>query len=103
MAQGIAKLFSMLYHFEHKHRIGKDGWTADDHLQWRQRYSKVMLEKIHMRLTAAKDHPGLPPDDPLTAASEHALRQWHEIPAIFSSQHIGSTTMKSSASIATYH
>lgn len=85
MAQGIAKLFSMLYHFEHKHRIGKDGWTADDHLQWRQRYSKVMLEKIHMRLTAAKDHPGLPPDDPLTAASEHALRQWHEIPAIFSS------------------
>lgn len=85
MAQEIAKLFGLLYHFEHKHRIGKDGWTADDHLQWRQRYSKVVLEKIHMRLTAVKDRTGVPPDDPLTAAAEHALRQWHQIPAIFSS------------------
>ena len=44
-AQEIAKLFGLLYHFEHQHRIGKDGWTEDDHLEWRQRYSKVMLEK----------------------------------------------------------
>lgn len=84
-AQEIARLFGLLYHFEHRHRIGKDGWTTDDHLLWRQRYSKVMLEKIHMRLTSAKDRPSVPPDDPLTAAAEHALRQWHEIPAIFSS------------------
>lgn len=84
-AQEIAKLFGLLYHFEHKHRTGKDGWTADDHLQWRQRYSKVMLEKIHMRLLKVKDRPGVPPDDPLNAAVEHALKQWHEIPAIFSS------------------
>lgn len=82
-AQEIAKLFGLLYHFEHRHRIGKDGWTAEEHLQWRQRYSKVILEKIHMRLTAVKDRPGIPPDDPLLAATEHALRQWHEIPAIF--------------------
>lgn len=84
-AQGIAKLFGLLYHFEHKHKIGKDGWTAGEHLQWRQRYSKVMLEKIHMRLTAVKDRTGIPPDDPLLAATEHALRQWHEIPRIFAS------------------
>ncbi len=60
-AQEIAKLFGLLYHFEHKHKIGKDGWTAGEHLQWRQRYSKVMLEKIHMRLMAVKDRPGIPP------------------------------------------
>ncbi len=84
-AQEIAKLFGLLYHFEHQHRIGKDGWTEDDHLQWRQRYSKVMLEKIRMRLTAVKDRIGVPPDDPLLAATEHALRQWNEIPRIFAS------------------
>lgn len=84
-AQEIARLFGLLYHFEHKHRIGKDGWTARQHLQWRQRYSKVMLEKIHMRLMAVKDRPGIPPDDPLLAATEHALEQWHEIPRIFAS------------------
>ena len=38
-AQEIAKLFGLLYHFEHRHKIGKDGWTAEDHLKWRQRYS----------------------------------------------------------------
>lgn len=84
-AQQIAKRFGLLYHFEHKHKIGRDGWTADDHLQWRQRYSKVMLEKIYRGLTAIKDRPGIPPDDPLNAAAEHALKQWHEIPEIFSS------------------
>ncbi len=84
-AQEIAKLFGLLYHFEHQHRIGKDSRTAEDHLQWRQRYSKVMLEKIRMRLTAVKDRPGVPPDDPLLAATEHALKQWDEIPAIFTS------------------
>lgn len=77
-AQEIARLFGLLYHFEHQHRIGKDGWTEDDHLQWRQRYSKVMLEKIRMRLTAVKDRIGVPPDDPLLTATEHALRQWDE-------------------------
>ena len=84
-AQEIAKLFGLLYHFEHKHRIGKDGWSAEKHIEWRQRYSKVMLEKIHMRLMAVKDRIGVPPDDPLLAATEHALRQWDEIPRIFAS------------------
>lgn len=84
-AQEIAKLFGLLYHFEHKHKIGKDEWTADRHLQWRQRYSKVMLEKIHMRLINIKDRPGIPPDAPLLAATEHALKQWSEIPRIFAS------------------
>ena len=85
LAQEIARFFGLLYHFEHKHKIGKNGWTAGQHLQWWQRYSKVMLEKIHMRLMAVKDRHGIPPDDPLLAAAEHALKQWHEIPRIFAS------------------
>ena len=84
-AQEIAKLFGLLYHFEHKHKIRKEGWTEEQHLQWRQRYSKVMLEKIHMRLIAVKGRPGIPPDDPLLAATEHALKQWDGIPRIFTS------------------
>lgn len=84
-AQETAKLFGLLYHFEHKHRISKDVWTEDMHLQWRQRYSKVMLEKIHTRLIAVRDRTGVPPDDPLLAATNHALKQWHEIPLIFAS------------------
>lgn len=84
-AQEIARSFGLLYHFEHKHKIGKDDWTAEEHLKWRQRYSRVMLEKIHRRLTAIKVRPGIPPDDPLLAATEHALKQWHEIPRIFES------------------
>lgn len=44
-----------------------------------------MLEKIHRGLIEIKDRPRIPPDDPLNAAAEHALKQWNEIPAIFSS------------------
>ena len=84
-AQEIAKLFGLMYHFEHRYKIDKDGWTAEDHLKWRQRYSRIMLEKIHMRLMAVKDRIGVPPDDPLLAATEHALKQWREIPRIFES------------------
>lgn len=84
-AREIAGLFGLLYHFEHKHKIGKEGWTPEQHLQWRQRYSKVLIEKIHMRLIAVKDRPDVPPDDPLLGATEHALKQWDEIPRIFSS------------------
>ena len=84
-AQEIAGLFGLLFHFEHKHIIGRNEWTEGDHLKWRQRYSRIILEKIHMRLLAVKDRPGIPPDDPLLAAAEHALKQWHEIPRIFKS------------------
>ncbi len=84
-ARETAKLFGLLYRFEHQHRIGKEGWTAEKHLEWRQRYSKVMLEKIRMRLKTVKDRIGVPPDDPLLAATEHALKQRDEIPAIFTS------------------
>lgn len=85
LAREIARLFGLLYHFEHKHKIGKDGWTEEQHLGWRQRYSKIILEKIHMRLITIKDRSGVPPDDPLLAAAEHALKQWNEIQRIFDS------------------
>lgn len=84
-AQEIAKEFGLLYHFEHQHKIGVDGWTEEEHLNWRQRYSKIMLKKIHTRLLSVKNRPGIPPDDPLLAAAKHALKQWDEIPAIFAS------------------
>ncbi len=84
-AQEIAREFGLLYHFEHKHKIGDADWTEEDHLRWRQRYSRIMLEKIHRRLLDVKDRPGIPPDDPLLAATQHALRQWDEIPRIFAS------------------
>lgn len=84
-SQQTANHFGLLYHFEHKHKTGKDGWTDEDHLKWRQRYSKVMLVKIHRGLIEIKDRPGIHPDDPLNAAAEHALKQWNEIQTIFSS------------------
>lgn len=84
-AKQIAQLFGLLYHFEHQHTIGQDQWTIHDHLLWRQRYSKIILERIHRRLIAIKSRTDIPPDDPLKAATEHALKQWTQIPAIFAS------------------
>lgn len=84
-AEEIAQLFGLLYHHEHEHHIGENGWTAEDHIKWRQKYSKEILPQIHTKLVAIKHRQHIPPDDPLLAATEHALKQWHEIPRIFES------------------
>ena len=84
-AQEIADLFRLFYHYEHMHCIGQNGWTHEQHLQWRQQYSGELLDKIRKKLLDVKARPGIPPDDPLLAATEHALKQWDEIPRIFAS------------------
>ena len=102
-AQEIAKLFGLLYHFEHKHRTGEDGWTAEKHLEWRQRYSKVMLEKIRMRLTAVKDRIGVPPmTRRLPPPPNMHLNNGTRYRAFSPLPPIGSTTTRSSVSTATY-
>lgn len=41
----MAKHFGLSYHFEHKYKTSKANKPTTI-LQWRQRYSKVMIEKL---------------------------------------------------------
>lgn len=49
-ADEILGLANGPYEAEHKHKIGRDGWTAEDNLKWRQEYAPPILEKLKTAL-----------------------------------------------------
>ena len=45
-AKRVADLANKLYRKEHQHRIGEDGWTVEDNLNWRQQYAPRILADL---------------------------------------------------------
>lgn len=83
-AAEILRLFNLLYDREHRHRIGRDGWTVADNLQWREEYAPPILARIEEKLNAVKTDPHVPADSDLMGAVKYALNEWEWVPAIFS-------------------
>ena len=65
-ADEILSLTNQLYVNEHLHRIGKDGWTTDDNLKWRQEYAPPILSKLKATLLRAVFHRVCPEPVPRT-------------------------------------
>ena len=42
----IVRLANYIYHQDHKHIIGVDGWTERDHYKWRQQYALPVMRII---------------------------------------------------------
>ena len=49
-SKSLVGCYQQLYEKEHEHRIGKDGWTVEDHLHWRQEYAPPILKKLRKAL-----------------------------------------------------
>ena len=49
-AMVIVRLVNYLYHLDHKHKIGEDGWTERDNYKWRQRYALPVMRIIRKKL-----------------------------------------------------
>ena len=82
-ADEILALANELYAQEHKHRIGKDDWTVDDNLQWRQEYAPPILEKLKaalLRVQAQTDK--YPPKSQMRGAVNYFLNEWDGIESI---------------------
>ena len=84
-ASAIRKLLSELYHKEHEHEIGKDGWTADDNLKWRRQYAPTILGKIRKELDRLLKIPEseLPPKSDLYKAVHYLDKEFNAISNIF--------------------
>lgn len=82
-AAEILKLFNLLYDREHRHRIGVDGWTADDNLRWREEYAPPILDSIKEALDSVKSDPAVPKGSDLMGAVKYALNEWEWVPGIF--------------------
>ena len=82
-ADEILGLANDLYEAEHKHKIGRDGWTTEDNLRWRQEYAPPILEKLKavlLRVQAQTDK--YPPKSQMRGAVNYFLNEWDGIEAI---------------------
>jgi hypothetical protein len=82
-ADEILSLTNELYVQEHKHRIGRDDWTARDNLRWRRKYAPPILKKLKkvlLRVQAQTDK--YPPKSQMYGAVNYFLNEWDGIEAI---------------------
>lgn len=82
-ADEVLAMFNKLYHKEHEHEIGVDGWTEEDNLRWRRKYAPPILRKLKKKLLSIQKKPDLLPDSDLARAVAYALNEWRDIPNIF--------------------
>ncbi len=83
-AKIIVDLINRLYHEEHKHQVGVDGWSVEDNRVWRGRYAPDILAKLRReleRICASKSL--LPKSDDLLRAVNHMLTEFDAVEAIF--------------------
>lgn len=82
-AKKMVALINKLYHEEHKHKIGKDGWSAEGNLKWRQEYAPDILTEIRKLLDAILSRTDLPPGSDLHAAARYMDKEWSALSDIF--------------------
>ena len=84
-AKAIVRLINRLYHKEHRHTVGEDGWTVEDNTRWRQEYAPPILRIIKEKLDRMAAYPPekmLPKSEKYTAV-HYMLNEWDAIGNIF--------------------
>ena len=82
-ADRILELCNDIYGNERKHKIGENGWTAEDNLKWRQEYAPPILKKLKktfLKVQAQTDK--YPPTSQMHKAANYFLNEWSGIEAI---------------------
>ena len=65
------------------HRVGRDGWTVEDNLRWRQKYAPPILLEIQAELETQKVRDDLTPKSPMAAAVGYLEDEWEAVCGIF--------------------
>lgn len=81
-AQKVIELANALYHHEHKHCVGEDGWTVEDNLQWRREYAPAILAELKTVLLRIRKSKKYPPGSKIVKAANYFLNEWDGIEAI---------------------
>ena len=82
-AKEVARLANSLYHNEHQHKIGEDGWTVEDNLRWRNEYAPPILAALKTKLEEIRDSlEKYPPKSQMHKAANYFLNEWDDIEAI---------------------
>ena len=76
-------LLNMLYHNDHKHKVGVDGWTVEDNLRWRQEYAPDILADIREHLDKMLARTDILPKSDLAEAVGYLDMEWDAVVDIF--------------------
>lgn len=82
-ARDVAGRFGKIYHKDHKHTVGKDGWTVEDHRAYRQAYASEILPDLLEKLEEISSRKDLLPKSDLAQAVGYALNEFNAVCDIF--------------------
>lgn len=82
-AKVIIRLINNLYHKEHKHKIGKDGWTERDNYKWRQTNALPVMNIIKKKLDRMVASGQLRKKTEKYEAVHYMLNEWEALMNIF--------------------
>ena len=57
-----------LFHEEHKHTFGVDGWTVENNLEYRRLYAPEILGELQDKMDETEERGDLPPNSDLQKA-----------------------------------
>ena len=77
------ELINKLYQNEHKHKVGVDGWTAEQHLAHRKKYALDILGEIKDVLDEIEERGDLLPKSELREAITYFRNEWNAVVDIF--------------------
>ena len=76
-------LLNMLYHNDHMHKVGMDGWTVEDNFKWRQEYAPPILADIREHLDKMLARTDILPKSDLAEAVGYLDMEWGAVVDIF--------------------
>ena len=82
-AKGVTRILGSFYHEDHKHTVGKDGWTVEDHRAYRQTYASEILLDLKEKLEEISSRKDLLPKSDLAQAVGYALNEYNAVCDIF--------------------
>lgn len=82
-AKVIVRLINHLYHQDHKHKIGEEGWTERDNHKWRQQYALPVMRIIKKKLGRMAADSRLLPKTEKYEAVHYMLNEWDALTNIF--------------------
>ncbi len=79
----VVGLLNELYQKEHRHKVGTDGWTVEQNLEYRRRYAPEILERTREMLDGIEGRGGLLPKSGLQEAVTYLRNEWAAVENIF--------------------
>ena len=82
-AKELHSTMNQLFHEDHKHTIGVDGWTVENNLEYRRQYAPNILGELKDKMDEIEERGDLLPNSDLQKAITYIRNEWNALVDIF--------------------